>query len=93
MHSRLYQRLYPLVCQIGAPIFGIGVAVLAVIAAAHGVNLIATVVLVSIYIFFMLGMTFYAALGSSLLVFASYFIVAAAGRAAGLGAGDRRAAC
>jgi diguanylate cyclase (GGDEF)-like protein len=42
------------------------------------VSLIATVVLVSIYIFFMLGMTFYPALGSSLLVFASYFISAAA---------------
>ena len=64
--------------QIGAPAFGIGVTVLAVIAASHGVSLIATVVLVSIYIFFMLGMTFYSALGSSLLVFASYFISAAA---------------
>ena len=61
-------------CQIGAPTFGIGVTVLAVIAASHGVSLIATVVLVSIYIFFMLGMTFYSALGSSLLVFASYFV-------------------
>ena len=78
VYSRLYRRLYPLVCQIGAPTFGIGVTVLAVIAASHGVSLIATVVLVSIYIFFMLGMTFYAALGSSLLVFASYFISAAA---------------
>ena len=78
VYSRLYHRLYPLVCQIGAPTFGIGVTVLAVIAASHGVSLIATVVLVSIYIFFMLGMTFYAALGSSLLVFASYFISAAA---------------
>jgi diguanylate cyclase (GGDEF)-like protein len=66
------------VCQIGAPAFGIGVTVLAVIAASHGVSLIATVVLVSIYIYFMLGMTFYAALGSALLVFASYFIGAAA---------------
>ena len=51
---------------------------MAVIAAAHGVSLIATVVLVSIYIFFMLGMTFYSALSSSLLVFISYFISAAA---------------
>ena len=51
VYSRLYQQLYPLVCQIGAPVFGIGVTVLAVIAAAHGVSLIATVVLVSIYIY------------------------------------------
>lgn len=77
VYSPLYQRLYPLVSQLGAPTFGIGVTVLAVIAASHGVSLIATVVLVSIYIFFMLGMTFYSALGSSLLVFASYFISAA----------------
>ena len=46
VYSRLYHRLYPLVCQIGAPSFGIGVTVLAVIAASHGVSLIATVVLV-----------------------------------------------
>jgi diguanylate cyclase (GGDEF)-like protein len=78
VYSPLYRRFYPLVCQIAAPTFGIGVTVLAVLAAAHGVSLIATVVLVSIYIFFMLGMTFYAALGSSLLVFVSYFISAAA---------------
>lgn len=78
VYSRLYNRLYPIVCQIGAPAFGAGVTILAVIAAANGVNLIATVVLASIYIYFMLGMTFYAALGSALLVFASYFIAAAA---------------
>jgi diguanylate cyclase (GGDEF)-like protein len=78
VYSPLYRRFYPLVCQLGAPAFGIGVTVLAVIAASHGVSLIATVVLVSIYIFFMLGMTFYSALGSSLLVFISYFISAAA---------------
>jgi diguanylate cyclase (GGDEF)-like protein len=77
VYSRLYHRLYPLVSLIGAPAFGIGVTVLAVIAASHGVSLIATVVLVSIYIYFMLGMTFYGALGSSVLVFASYFISAA----------------
>jgi hypothetical protein len=45
------------------PAFGIGVTILAVIAASHGVSLIATVVLVSIYIYFMLGMTFYALSG------------------------------
>jgi diguanylate cyclase (GGDEF)-like protein len=78
LYSRLYHRLYPLVCQFGAPAFGVGVTVLAVIAAAHGVSLIATVVLVSIYIYFMLGMTFYAAVGASLIVFASYFVTAAA---------------
>jgi diguanylate cyclase (GGDEF)-like protein len=76
VHSRLYDRLYPMLCLVGAPVFGAGVVVLAVIAAMHGVNLIATVVLVSIYIYFMLGMPFYAALGSSLAVFASYLVAA-----------------
>ena len=41
---------------VGAPVFGVGVVMLAVIAALHGVNLIATVVIVTIYIYFMLGM-------------------------------------
>lgn len=76
VHSRLYHRLYPIVSMIGAPVFGIGVVALAVIAAQHGVNLIATVVLATIYIYFMLGMTFYAALGASLAVFASYLLAA-----------------
>jgi diguanylate cyclase (GGDEF)-like protein len=78
VHSRMYDRFYPLVSQIGAPLFGIGVVTLAVIAAAHGVNLIATVVLASIYIYFLLGMSFYAALTSSIIVAASYFVAAAA---------------
>jgi diguanylate cyclase (GGDEF)-like protein len=77
VHSRLYHRLYPLISLVGASIFGAGVVVVAVIAAGHGVNLIATVVLTTIYIYFMLGMMFYAALGSALVVFASYFIAAA----------------
>jgi diguanylate cyclase (GGDEF)-like protein len=78
VHSRWYHRLYPLACLIAAPVFGIGVTVLAVIAASYGVSLIATVVLVTIYIYFMLGMLFYSALAAALLVFASYFIVASA---------------
>jgi len=78
VHSRMYDRLYPLVIQIGAPIFGIGVVTLAVITAAHGVSLISTVVLASIYIYFLLGMSFYAALASSVVVAASYFVAAAA---------------
>jgi diguanylate cyclase (GGDEF)-like protein len=80
-HSRRYQHLYPLVCMLGAPAFGIGVVVLAVIAATEGVNLIASVVLVTIYIYFMLGMSFYAALCAALAVLASYCIAA---QAAGL---------
>jgi diguanylate cyclase (GGDEF)-like protein len=76
VYSRLYQQLWPVVCAVGAPLFGMGVVVLAVIAALHGVNLIATVVLAMFYIFVMLGMTFYAAVGASLAVFVSYLISA-----------------
>lgn len=77
VHSRAYHHLYAHVCRVGAPIFGIGVMIIAAIAHSYGVNLIATVVLACIYIYFMLGMTFYAALSSSLIVSVSYFIVAA----------------
>jgi diguanylate cyclase (GGDEF)-like protein len=57
-------------------LFGIGTATIAVIAAADGVSLLSAVVLVTIYIYFMLGMTFYAALGASIVVF-SGFVAAA----------------
>jgi diguanylate cyclase (GGDEF)-like protein len=78
VRSGLYQRYYPLACQILAPVFGAGVAVLAVIAARHGVNLVATVVIMTIFIYFMLGMLFHAALVSALLVTVAYVIAAAA---------------
>ncbi|HMN45451.1 MAG TPA: GGDEF domain-containing protein [Povalibacter sp.] len=78
VRSSLYQRYWPLTCQILAPVFGAGVAVLAVIAAGHGVNLISTVVIMTIFIYFMLGMLFHAALGSALLVTVAYVIAAVA---------------
>jgi diguanylate cyclase (GGDEF)-like protein len=76
VHSRLYDRLYPLASLIAAPAFGAGIVVLAVIAAMHGVNLIATVVLTTIYIYFLLGMQFYAAFGAAITVLASYVVAA-----------------
>jgi diguanylate cyclase (GGDEF)-like protein len=77
VHSRLYQRWWPITCALGAPMFGIGVVVLAVMAALHGVNLIASVVLAIIYIFVMMGMRFYTALGAALAVFVCYLVAAA----------------
>lgn len=76
VHSPWYSRFYPAACLVGAPIFGAGVAVIAVIAATHGVSLIATVVLVTIYIYFMMGMRFYPAMVSAWLVFSSYLVAA-----------------
>jgi diguanylate cyclase (GGDEF)-like protein len=76
VHTRWYLRWYPLVCPYGAVVFGIGVVVLAVIAAAQGVSLIASVVLATIYNYLMLGLQFRAATAASTLVFLSYPIVA-----------------
>lgn len=76
LHLPRYQKIYPAVFLLGAPIFGVGVVVLAVIAARHDVNMISTVVLVTIYIYFMLGMLFWSAVISATVVFASYVVSA-----------------
>ncbi len=76
VHSRLYQRWYPIVCPYGAALFGIGVVVLAVIAATQGVSLIASVVLAMIYNYLMLGLAFRPALTASVLVLISYPAIA-----------------
>lgn len=80
VRSGLYQRYYPIVCQVSAPIFGAGVAVLSVIAAGHGVSLISTVVIMTIFIYFMLGMLFYAALAAASLVTVAYVFAAVVAR-------------
>jgi diguanylate cyclase (GGDEF)-like protein len=78
VHSRWYHSLFPIASLASAPIFGIGVTLIAIIAAFHGVSLISSVVLVTIYIYFMLGLLFYQALASALLVFVSYLVIAPA---------------
>jgi diguanylate cyclase (GGDEF)-like protein len=76
-YSQRHQRLYPVACQICSPLFGIGMVAIAIIAARQDLNLISTVVLVTIYMYFMLGMLFYAALSSALTVLVSYILAAA----------------
>lgn len=76
VYSRQYDRFYHLTAALAAPVFGAGIVVLAVISALHGVNLIATVVITTIYIYFMLGMLFYPAFAAALAVFASYVVAA-----------------
>jgi diguanylate cyclase (GGDEF)-like protein len=76
VHSGWYHRCYPLTAAVGAPIFGLAIVVLAVIAQRHGVNMISTVVITTIYIYFMLGVLFYAAFGAALAVFAAYLVAA-----------------
>ena len=80
VRSSLYHRYYQIACQIAAPVFGAGVAIVHVIAARHGVNLISTVVIMTIFIYFMLGMLFHAALASASLVTVAYFFAAVIGK-------------
>ncbi len=76
VHSRWYDRFYALVSSVGAPLFGVGAVAIAVIAAKDGVSLLSAVMLVTIYIYFMLGMTFYPAVTAALIVFAAYAVAA-----------------
>jgi len=76
VYSKWYRRVYPVAAQIGAAIFGGGVAVIAVLAASSGVSLISTVVLVTIFIYFMLGMRFYPSLLAASVVLAVYVVAA-----------------
>lgn len=79
VYSPRHQHLYPIALLVGTPVFGAGVAVLAVIAALHGVSLISTVVIATIYTYFMLGMLFYGALAASAVVLVSYAVAARIG--------------
>jgi diguanylate cyclase (GGDEF)-like protein len=74
VHSRLYQRWYPIFAPLGAAVFGIGVVALVVMAAtaAPGVSLIASAAIATIYNYLMLGLAFRPALISSLVVLAAY---------------------
>jgi diguanylate cyclase (GGDEF)-like protein len=86
VHTRLYQRWYPILAPYGATLFGIGVVALVVMAATatevvnqevrQGVSLTASAALATIYNYLMLGLRFRAALSSSLVVLVSYPIAA-----------------
>ena len=74
VHTRLYQRWYPVIAPIGAAVFGIGVVALVVIAATStpAVSLVASAALATIYNYLMLGLAFRTALASSLIVLVAY---------------------
>jgi hypothetical protein len=57
-----------------APLFGVGVMVEALIAATHGVSVFSAVVLTMIGLYLMVGMLFYAALRTALIVMLAYMI-------------------
>ncbi len=73
---RRYARLYAPAIQVGAPLFGVVAAVMA----AHGADAAAValgtarLVLATFFIYFMLGMSFFAALRTNALVFAAFAV-------------------
>jgi diguanylate cyclase (GGDEF)-like protein len=72
LHSPWYQRLYAPLTQLLAPAFGVGVVVSDLLASRYGMSFLPAVVLVTIGIYSLLGMFFYAALRSGLIVLATY---------------------
>lgn len=72
VHVPQSERLYPRVAQFGAPIFGIGVAAVEIIAWQQGVSLISMLVIATIFMYLMTGLLFYAAVRTGLIVFAAY---------------------
>jgi diguanylate cyclase (GGDEF)-like protein len=70
---QLYTRWYQAAIQIAAPLFGMGTVLLAVDATAAQAPLVAArLLLAAFYFYFMLGLTFKAALRSNLLLIAAY---------------------
>lgn len=75
---RFYERWYIPAIQVGAPLFGIGSVLLAVEAPESHVPLIsARLVLVTFFFYFMLGLHFYAALRTNVIVVVSFAIASA----------------
>jgi diguanylate cyclase (GGDEF)-like protein len=76
-YSQGFTRLYPVLMQIVAPIAGVCVVLIETRAARAGVELVfATLVITTIYLYFLVGMLFHAALRSNLIVLTAYVAVA-----------------
>ena len=77
---RLYLRWYQPAIQIAAPLFGVGTVLMAVEATPAQLPLVAArLLLAAFYFYFMLGLTFSAALRSNLALIAAYATAALAG--------------
>ena len=77
---RLYLRWYQPAIQVAAPLFGVGTVLMAVEATPAQLPLVAArLLLAAFYFYFMLGLTFSAALRSNLLMIAAYAAAALAG--------------
>jgi diguanylate cyclase (GGDEF)-like protein len=75
-YTNYYAKAFSILVQILAPLFGITIVIEALLAARYGVSVFAAVSLTVIAIYLMVGMLFFAALRSSLLVFGAYVIAA-----------------
>ncbi|MBV8308443.1 MAG: GGDEF domain-containing protein, partial [Gammaproteobacteria bacterium] len=77
---RLYLRWYQPAIQIAAPLFGVGTVLMAVEATPAQLPLVAArLLLAAFYFYFMLGLSFNAALRSNLLLIAAYACAALTG--------------
>ena len=77
---RLYLRWYQPAIQIAAPLFGVGTVLMAVEATPAQLPLVAArLLLAAFYFYFMLGLSFNAALRSNLLLIAAYACAATTG--------------
>ena len=77
---RLYLRWYQPAIQVAAPLFGIGTVLMAVEATPAQLPLVAArLLLAAFYFYFMLGLTFNAALRSNLVLITAYALAALAG--------------
>jgi diguanylate cyclase (GGDEF)-like protein len=77
---RLYLRWYQPAIQVAAPLFGVGTVLMAVEATPAQLPLVAArLLLAAFYFYFMLGLSFSAALRSNLLLIAAYAVAALAG--------------
>lgn len=77
---RLYLRWYQPAIQIAAPLFGVGTVLMAVEATPAQLPLVAArLLLAAFYFYFMLGLSFNAALRSNLLLIAAYACAAVTG--------------
>jgi diguanylate cyclase (GGDEF)-like protein len=77
---RLYQRWYQPAIQAAAPLFGVGTVLMAVEATAAQLPLVAArLLLAAFYFYFMLGLSFSAALRTNLLLIGAYATAALLG--------------
>ena len=72
-YSTAYLRLYPVLVKVAMPAAAISVVIIEAIAARAGVELVfSTLVITTIYAYFLVGMRFYAAFCSNLALLAGY---------------------